>query len=129
MRQREGFTLVEVIVSLLLLGTVVLSLSAATARMIRAATESSRSTVAMSLVQERLGQVAADPAYDALESTYEGVEEEELQGVAYRRTTVITHVREAQAGGRMIDMKRVAVSVEEAASGREVTRTITVAAP
>ena len=73
MKSRDGFTLVEVIVSLLLLGTVVLSLSAATAGMIRSSTESARNTVSMSLVQERLGQIAADPEYDSLEENYRGV--------------------------------------------------------
>ncbi len=127
MKAREGFTLVEAIVSLLLLGSVVLGLSAATARMIAASTESARNTIALSLVQERLGQIAADPDYDDLESVYAGVEDGELQGVEYRRTTLISHVRQAQTGGRFIDMKRVVVTVEE--NGREITRMITVGAP
>lgn len=129
MKARQGFTLVEVIISLVLLGTVVLSLSAATAGMIRASTESGRNTVSMSLVQERLGQIAADPDYDSLETNYQNVETGTLQGVQYRRTTLIQRVRQDQAGGRAIDYKRVTVTVEETGSDRELTRSITVGAP
>lgn len=129
MKTRDGFTLVEVIVSLLLLGTVVLSLSAATAGMIRSSTESARNTVSMSLVQERLGQIAADPDYDSLEENYRGVETGELQGVAYSRTTLVEHVRENQQGGRAVDVKRITVTVQETGSGRSITRSISVGAP
>ncbi len=129
MRAQRGFTLVEVIVALVLLGTVVLALSGGTARMIHAATESGRDTILMSLVQERLGQIAADPAYAELEDQYQGTESGEMQGVEYRRTTLISHVRQNQSGGRVIDYKRVAVTVMETNSGREVTRAISVGAP
>jgi len=129
MKARPGFTLVEVVVALLLLATIVLGLSAATTKMIHASTESARSTVALSLVQERLGQIAADPAYDDLEERYAGVETGELRGVEYRRTTVILHhrVKPNPSSTRVVDWKRVMVTVEE--GGREVTRIITVGAP
>ncbi len=129
MKSRDGFTLVEVIVSLLLLGTVVLSLSAATAGMIRSSTESARNTVSMSLVQEQLGRIAADPEYDALQENYQGVENGELQGVGYRRTTLVQRVRQNQQGGRAIDVTRVTVTVEETGSGRALTRSISIGAP
>lgn len=129
MKSRDGFTLVEVIVSLLLLGTVVLSLSAATAGMIRSSTESARNTVSMSLVQERLGQIAADPEYDALQENYQEVETGELQGVGYRRTTLVQRVRQNQQGGRAIDVTRVTVTVEETGTGRSLTRSISIGAP
>ena len=129
MKARDGFTFVEVMVAIVLIGTVVLSLSAATTGMIHASTESGRNTVLMSLVQERLGQVAADPDYDRLATTYQGVETGELQGVRYRRTTLVEHVRDEQEDKRMIDYKRVTVTVEEVSGGREMTRSITVGAP
>lgn len=129
MRSRNGFTLVEVVVAMVLLGTVVLTMSAATTRMIRSATDSSRSTIALALVQDRLATIAADPGYAQLENRYEGTESGTASGVSYRRTTLITHNVQSQTGGRTIDFKRIAVTVEETNSNHEVTRSITVGAP
>lgn len=129
MRSRNGFTLVEVIVAMVLLGTVVLTMSAATTRMIRSATDSSRSTIALALVQDRLATIAADPAYALLEDRYEGTEDGTASGISYRRTTLITHTVTTEDDGRSIDFKRIAVTVEETNSHHEVTRTITIGAP
>ena len=129
MKARQGFTFVEVMVAIVLIGTVVLSLSGATSGMIHSSTESGRNTVLMSLVQERLGQVAADPDYDRLSTAYQGVETGQLQGIRYRRTTLVQHVRDEQEDRRVIDYKRVTVTAEETSGGREITRSITVGAP
>jgi prepilin-type N-terminal cleavage/methylation domain-containing protein len=129
MRARGGFSLIEVIVAMTLLAAVVLSLSAATARMIAAGTRSSRQTVTLSLVQEQLGRIAADPGYAALEGRYGGAETIVLAGATFTRSTAITRTYEPAESGRFVDYKRVSVTVAGAGAEREVTRTITVGAP
>lgn len=129
MRARGGFTLIEVVVAMTLFAVVALTLTAATARMIAAGTRSSRQTVTLSLVQEQLGLVAADPGYAVLEDRYGGAETIVLAGVTYTRSTTITHTYQAAESGRFVDYKRVSVSVAGPAAEQAVTRTIAVGAP
>ena len=129
MQARDGFSLVEVVVAMVLLAVVVLGLTAATAQMIAAGTSSGRQTVTMSLIQEQLGRIAADPGYPTLESRYDGTETLDRAGVTFTRATRISRTYEAAENGRFVDYKRVSVTVSGAGAEQEITRTITVGAP
>lgn len=125
MRGRDGFSLVEVVVALTLLGVVLLGMSASTTGLNRAAAMASRSTAALGLVQERLAQVRMDPAYDLLEARYEETETS-IEGFAgfARQTDIVAVLQEID--GRTLDYKRVTVSVEAPGMDAPLSRTVTI---
>jgi len=128
MRQ-NGFSLIEVVVALTLLGLVILGFAATTANLARAADQSGDRLVAVELLQGRVREVTMDPDYDNLESNYEG-EEKDIPGFpGYRRITSITRVTQTQANGRQLDYQRVMVTVEGPGLRAPISRTITIAAP
>jgi len=127
--REKGFSLIEVIVALGVLGLVVLGFAATTANLARAADQSGDRLVAVELLQGRIREIAMDPNYDGLESRYEGVETSIPGFPGYRRTTSITRVNQPAGNGRSLDYQRVVVTVEGPGLKAPIRRTITIAAP
>ena len=127
--RETGFSLIEVVVALAILGLAVLGFAASTGGLARAADESGQRLAAVELLQSRLRLVAMDPDYGRLETRYEGVDSLIAGFPGYRRTTTITRVVESKPGGRVLDYQRVMVRVEGPGLLRPLTRTITIAAP
>lgn len=127
---RSGFTLVEVIVALVILGAGVLAISASAGSLATATTTASQDAVALQAVNDRLSIVLMDPGYEALDSLYSGTETG-VQGLSASstRTTSIDRVRDQTPDGDWIDYTRVAVSVDGPRLGNPVTREGVVAAP
>ncbi|HUG39925.1 MAG TPA: prepilin-type N-terminal cleavage/methylation domain-containing protein [Longimicrobiales bacterium] len=128
MVRRDGFTMVEILMALLLLSFVVLGFQAATGEIIHYAAQSDRELVAVQLAEDRLELIRLDPAYDSLEARYDAPEATLSGFPGLSRNTVITRTLVTDTLG-ILDYHRITVTVDGAALREPVARTIVVAAP
>ncbi len=125
---RGGFTLIEVITSLVLLAVIILALQSAAVRLLHQSSTDTRTTAALQLIEDRFAVIEADPNYAGLEGTYNGTESNAGGNGGLTRTTQITQNR-TKVGSKYVDYKRVAVTVRGSGLPAPVTRTVTVGAP
>lgn len=128
MALRNGFTIVEVLLALLLLSFVVLGFQAATGEIIHYAGQSDRGLAAVQLVEDRLELIRLDPGYEALESRYEAVETDIPSHPGLTRTTAIARTRDTLTTG-ILDFVRITVTVDGDGLRSPIARTIVKAAP
>jgi len=126
MRDRRGFTLIEVILALSILLVVMMMLANTTGRTVHIAATSANQQSAIQLAMDRVDQIRADPTYDGLDSTYARTETgfPSLPGFA-RRTNIVR----VGGVGQPNDFKRITVTVTGPGVVPAVVRTVTVAAP
>ncbi len=123
-RPDAGFTLLEVLISMVILSIMILGFQAAFAgRLLSTVHAEDRRTVALQLAAERVRAVQLDPVYTALETRYEAVEASLPNFPGYGRSTRVE--RTTTAG----DMTTVTVTVTHPRLPKPVTRTLVVAAP
>lgn len=128
MDDRRGFTLVEIVVALLLLSVAVLGLGASAGTLVRYAMEAEVESLAQQAVEDRLARVALEPTYSQIDE-YAGTESiiPGLEGAS--RVTRVDRVREDGTGGRMVDYRRITVTVSGGAVRTPVQRMVMVGAP
>lgn len=125
---RDGFTIIEVILALLLLSFTVLGFQAATGEIIHYAVQSDRETVATQLVEDRLDLIRLDPAYAELESRYGETRTSLPEYAGLIRSTTITRTYADQPTG-VLDYRTITVTVDGPGLRAPVSRTVIVAAP
>jgi len=125
----DGFSMIEVIVALAVLGVVVLGFAATTGSLSRVAEDSGQRLVALELLESRLREIAMDPEYEQLESRYEGVDSMIPGFPGWRRITTITRVIQPSQDGRRFDVQRIMVTVEGPGVLVPIQRTITIGSP
>jgi prepilin-type N-terminal cleavage/methylation domain-containing protein len=127
MRPR-GFTLVEVIISVVILGVAILGLSAAATSLIGNSTEATAHARALAAVEDRMAQIRMHPVYEQLDSLFSESEVtiDELPG--YTRSTSITRIEQDGTGGKVIDYTRITVSVEGPGLDPSISRTVEIGA-
>jgi len=105
---RPGMTLVEVMVSLVLLAGVALSMAAFVAGFARTSRGSDARLTASDLATERLDEVRRAPVYDSIEAMYSGTENTIVNRPGFARVTAV-----ARVGGPAdsLDYKVVTVTV------------------
>jgi type II secretory pathway pseudopilin PulG len=125
-RARDGFTIVEVILAVVLLSFVVMGFQAATGTIIHHAARSDRQAVAMQLAEDRLDWIRMDTRYGSLRALYEEEETavDEYPGLV-RTTTVVRTLRTLETG--VLDYHTITVRVDGPGLRSPVTRTIVVA--
>ena len=125
---RGGFTLVEVVLALVLLGFTVMGFQAATGEIIHYAAQSDREAVAVQLAEDRLDLIRLDPTYEGLEARYEhpGETLPDYPGLT-RETEIVRIYREESTG--VLDFTTITVTVSGASLRDAVVRTIVIAAP
>lgn len=125
---RDGFTIVEVILAVVLLSFVVMGFQAATGSIIHHAAQSDRQAVALQLAEDRIDWIRLDTRYESLRTLYERVETgfDEYPGLT-RTTRVVRTYRELETG--VLDYFTITVHVDGPGLRSPVTRTIVVAAP
>ncbi len=126
--RRDGFTIVEVLLALLLLSFMVMGFQAATGEIIHYAAQSDREAVAVQLVEDRLDLIRLDTDYNNIESRWEAVESDLTNYPGLTRTTEIARTYQEQATG-ILDYLKVTVTVEGASLRGPVARTIAIGAP
>ena len=120
MRARTGMTLVEVLVSIVLMAGVLLGMGAFSAGMARTSGTARVTATATQLVADRLELVKTAPRYAAIESLYVSVEATVTGQPGYARRTMVRRV-----GGQptdSIDYKIVTVEVTHAAIPKPVRK-------
>jgi prepilin-type N-terminal cleavage/methylation domain-containing protein len=125
---RNGFTLVEVLVSLVLIAGVALAMGASVARMSSISARDGQVLRAVELARERTVRISGDPSYARLETRYNGTEAAATLG-GFTRTTAIQRVLVNQGGGVMLDYKIIDVQVAGPGLDGAVARRVIVAAP
>lgn len=120
-----GFTLLEVLIAMVILGVTLLGVQAAmTDRLIRDVGQHDRQTLAMQLVMDRLQAVQVEPVYSLLEPRYAGTEDPVPGFPGYVRATTVVRTRSDVA-----DHTTVTVTVTRAGLPQPVSRSVTLAAP
>lgn len=125
MTTRNGMTLVEVLVSVVLLAGVLLGMGAFSAAMARTSGTARVTASATQLVADRLEIVKTAPRYTAIESLYVAVEMSIPGQSGYTRKTLVRRV-----GGQptdSIDYKIVTVEVSHAAIPKPVRKSTIIA--
>lgn len=126
---RGGFTLIEVVVSLVLISLVVLGMGAALPTMVRTTTRSGIDFLTLNAVEDRLQLVLIDPRYFQLDSLYDGAVEEVPYLPGFERVTRISRNLTVNENGRTTDVTYITVTVSSELHERAVTRTVARAAP
>ncbi len=129
MRNREGFTLVEVVVAVVLLAVVVLGLQGTTGKFTRLVQDSGQRTVGIRLAEDQVELVRADPVYAELEARYEGTETDVDGNEGLDRVTSIRQVVDSLDTGGVVSYKIITVTVEGQGLEAPIKRTVIVAAP
>lgn len=126
---RQGFTLIEVVVALVILSTAVLGLAATAGRLSTAASSAELRALALESVEDRLARVRLDPRYGLLDSIYTGTETDVLgtETPGYSRKTTISHVQ--QGNPVSVDYTKILVEVTGPMLSPPIARQITIAAP
>ena len=126
MRSRRGFTLIEVLVAVVILGAVVMAIASALAKFMHVVATSDRDSAALELVEDRLQQVQMDPNYSGLDTAYAATETNFPTLVGYTRQTSVTHVG---GSGQTNDYRLVMVTVNGPGLVSPIKRSVTIAAP
>ena len=126
---KQGFTIIEMIVVVFILTTAILGIGASSTYMIQAASGARVKSEALQAVEGRISQIVMDPRYDNLEFLYAKTEKD-LPGLeGYDRVTNITHVQTQGQAGRVTDYKVVMVSVSGPGLAESMSRTMIVGSP
>ena len=119
---RHGFTLVEVVFAVAMLGGVLLAFATFTRNFVRASNAASLRAGASDLAVERLEAAQAATSYAAIDALA-GTEAVLPSAPGYSRRTVVTQTRTAQ-----VDYKTITVTVTNPALARAVNKTTAIAA-
>ena len=127
MRVRNGFTMVEVIVSLVLLSIAVLGLQLVAASMLRQTSVSQVRLSAAQLAEDRVDLIKLEPNYGNL-SSYVATENNITGFPRYTRRTTLLARRDSTVNG-ITDFKRITVAVTAPGLSAPIIRNVTVGAP
>lgn len=127
MTPRKGLSLVEVIVALSILGGVLLSLGAFSARLSQSTSGSRIRIQAAQLAADRLEQVKTAPRYSVIESLYVATENSiaGVENVGFKRQTWVKRIGGAVSD--TIDYKIITVQVTHAQLSGSVRKTTVIA--
>ena len=135
MRNRQGFSFVEVVIALTLLAAGILTVQTAVVRMAHQVSTDTRTLTAVQLVGDRLELIRADPNYTNLKTAYDNSPGGETNvggnpGLT-RVTTVVQHRDSSKdtAGVHITDYTQVTVQVKGTGLLVPVSRSVTVGAP
>jgi prepilin-type N-terminal cleavage/methylation domain-containing protein len=124
MASKRGFTLIEVIVAIAILGGVTLAIGAATAKLVHTTQDDRIATQAAAAAEAQLALVQVWPEYATIDSAFAGTTSNSPMTGWTRTTTVVR----TGGGGQANDYKKVTVSVTGPGLTAPVKRSITIAA-
>jgi type IV pilus modification protein PilV len=128
MRTRDGFSLVEVMVALVMLTAMMLGATALAGRMIRTSTSANIQVTAGQLAEDRVDFVRLDPQYDSLSVRYAGTENPVTGYPGYTRTTAVTRTTTVTTNGTT-DYITMTVRVTHQQLSTPVARTVVITTP
>jgi prepilin-type N-terminal cleavage/methylation domain-containing protein len=128
LRRRRGVTLIEIIISVVILTVVLLGMGRYMVGFSRNVRFAEARTIAVALAAARLSEIRASPNYSGLEAAYAATETAITGFPGYQRVTTIRHV----GGPRPTftnDYKVVTVVVSGTRLTSSISKTVIVAAP
>ena len=133
--KQNGFTMIEVLIAMVILGITLLSTQAMfTDQFIRAAAGHEKQAVALQLVKERVELIQASGVYrdlnmyQKMDSMYGETATPIPDHPEFTRTTRIKRSK-AKTKGNLIDFKQVTVTVDGPGLLQPISRSISVGAP
>lgn len=126
---KNGFTLVEIMVAIVMLTVGILGLSASSSKMLEPTNSAETEFIALQYVVDRISEIRMDPRYGLLDSIYVATEST-LPGLAgAQRVTAFARTRNQQGNGKWIDYWTVTVTVSGGRVPAPIARSLILAAP
>ena len=127
MKQREGFTLIEVVMSLMILSVAILGMQAMAGGMVKRVTLSNTQLAAIQLAEDRVDLIRLEPVYANLPSY--AITENPVTGYpGFIRITRVVQTLTTTTNG-VTDFRRITVEVRPPGGLSPVMRSITIGAP
>jgi prepilin-type N-terminal cleavage/methylation domain-containing protein len=121
---RDGFTLVEVMISIFILGSIVLAMAASASKYLSVSTKNRMRVQANAAAEAQIALVRVSPNYDSLTIKFDSTKSNTPM-TGYTRTTSVVRT----GNGTNSDITRVTVTVTGPLLATPVKRSITIAAP
>jgi prepilin-type N-terminal cleavage/methylation domain-containing protein len=121
---RDGFTLVEVMIAIFILGSIVLTMAASASKYLSVATKQRQRVQASAAAEGQIALVRVSPTYDSLTVRFDSTKSN-TPATGYTRTTSVVRT----GAGTTSDITRVTVTVTGPLLATPVKRTTTIAAP
>ena len=123
----KGFTMVEVVTSLVILAVAIIGLSSTTARLAQVASQAETRALALQAVEDRISRVRLHPIYQQLDSVFSESDVEVPNMPDYKRTTTLSRILEpGERDGKYVDFTRITVSVDGPGLEEPISRTVAV---
>jgi len=121
----KGFTMVEMIISLVILAVAILGLSSTTARLARVAVVAETNALALQAVEDRISRIRLHPVYQQLDSLFSESDVEVPGFPEYTRSTNLTRILlPGDRDGKYIDYTRITVTVDGPGLTEPISRTV-----
>ncbi len=124
--RRNGFTLIEMLLSIVVLAIILASVARYTGQYLHTVTTSTTRTAAAEVARERIGLVDMDPSYTTLGATWSGTQ---IGFPGYASMTRVTSVSRVTGNNPRRDYTIVTVRVMEPTMGAPIDVTTVVASP
>jgi prepilin-type N-terminal cleavage/methylation domain-containing protein len=121
----KGFTIVEMIISLVILAVAIMGIGSTTARLARVAVEAENSGLALQAVEDRISRIRLHPVYQQLDSVFTE-SDVDVDGLPdYKRSTSLDRVIQAYGPyGKSIDYTQITVTVTGPGLAEPISRTV-----
>lgn len=124
---RRGFTMVEIMISLVILAFAIVGLSSTTARLARVAVEAESKALALQAVEDRIARVRMHPVYQELDSLFTENSSQIVGLPDYTRSTSLSRIIEpGDREGKYVDYTRITVTVKGPGLHEPVSRTVAI---
>jgi prepilin-type N-terminal cleavage/methylation domain-containing protein len=123
MRGREGFTLIEMLIALVMMSFILVGLAGVTGRLSRSVDTNERKTLAVELAEDKIAEILIDADYDSLDVRYEGTD----YPLGFTRT--VNDIVRTGGKGKTNDYKKITITVSGPGLSTPIIRSTTVAAP
>lgn len=127
MKNRRGFTLIEVLIAMIILTIVSVGVAKFVATFLHTVGTTTTKTVATAVAQEYVETIRADPSYTTLVATYNGNNVTGFPG--YASMNRVTRVVRTTGNAPPRDYTTITVTVSEPTMGTPINVTIVIAAP
>ncbi len=120
----QGFTLVEVMIAIFILGSIVLSMAASASKYLSVATKQRQRVQASAAAEAQIALVRVSPTYDSLTVRFDSTKSN-TPATGYTRVTSVVRT----GAGTTADLTRVTVTITGPLLATPVKRSISIAAP
>jgi prepilin-type N-terminal cleavage/methylation domain-containing protein len=121
---REGFTLVEVMIAVIILGGIVLAMGASASKYLSVATRNRQRVQASAAAEAQIALVRVSPVYDSITVRFDSTKSNS-PAPGYTRVTSVVRT----GAGTTSDLTKVTVTITGPLLATPVKRSITIAAP